>query len=158
MRPIRVSVEVPQGREEVFEWLDVNAHHARLLEHMWSDFEFSGPERGVGAKLRARSRMPGPEDWSEIEVVQSEPPRLIAEQGTGGKGRRRTQGTYVLEEHAGGGTDSSFELKVQRLPVYEKPLAPLMRAYLRRSMRTAMDRLRDELAHVAPSAPSPPAP
>jgi hypothetical protein len=156
MKPITVSVEVPRPRSEVYDWLDVGANHEGLLDHMWTDFSFSGPPRGVGSGLRARSKMPGPEDWSEIVVVEVDPPQRIVEKGTGGGGRRHTQGTYTLAERADGGTHVTFQLEILELPRVERLLAPLIRAYLHRSMREAMRRLHAQLTTGAPvSAPAP---
>jgi uncharacterized protein YndB with AHSA1/START domain len=146
MRPVRVSVVVQKPPQEVFDFLDVSANHAPFLDHMWTDFEFSGPERGVGSRLRARSRTPGPEDWTEVEVIEVEAPRRIVERGSGANGRRRTQGTYLLEERPDGNTGVTFELKFLEVPGVERVAAPLVRRYIRHLLNKAMQRLREQLA------------
>ena len=132
--------------QEVFDFLDVSANHAPFLDHMWTDFEFSGPARGLGSRLRARSRTPGPEDWTDVEVVEVEAPRRIVERGSGANGRRRTQGTYLLQERPDGQTDVTFELKFLEVPRAERLAAPLVRRYIRHLLSRAMQRLREQLA------------
>ncbi|MGI8904374.1 MAG: SRPBCC family protein [Solirubrobacteraceae bacterium] len=145
VKPVRVSVVIARPRPEVFAFLDVNANHPPFLDHMWTDFEFSGPERGVGSRLRARSLAPGPEDWTEIEVVETQAPRRIVERGAGAKGKRRTQGTYTLEERPDGDTEVTFELEFLAAPRSEKLAAPLLGPYTRRVLAQAMTRLRGQL-------------
>ncbi len=124
---------------------------------MWADFEFSGPERGVGSRLRARSLAPGLEDWTETEVVEAVAHRRIVERGSGAKGKRRTQGTYALQARPDGNTEVTFELEFLDAPRSEKLAAPLLRPYTRRLLATAMKRLRGQLesptATPRPGAP-----
>jgi uncharacterized protein YndB with AHSA1/START domain len=149
MRPVRVSVVVPRPPHVVFDFLDVAANHASFLDHMWTDFEFSGPDRGVGSRLRARSLTPGPEDWTEVEVIEVQAPRLIVERGSGAQGRRRTRGTYLLTERPDGTTEVAFELKFLEVPRAERLTAPLVRLYVRRLLSKAMQRLRAQFASGA---------
>lgn len=141
MKPVRVSAVVPRAPEEVFAFLDVSANHAPFLDHMWTDFEFSGPERGVGSRLRARSRAPGPEDWTDVEVIAADAPHRIVERGTGAGGRRQTQGTYVLRERPDGTTDVTFELSFLAVPLRERVAGPLVHAVMRHLLQKAMLRL-----------------
>ena len=48
MKPVTVSIEVPQPTEEVFDYLAVLANHGAFLDHFLVDWKFSGPPRGVG--------------------------------------------------------------------------------------------------------------
>jgi carbon monoxide dehydrogenase subunit G len=146
VKPVRVSVVVQRPPQEVFDFLDVPANHAPFLDHMWTDFEFSGPVRGVGSRLRARSLAPGPEDWTEVEVIEVDVPRRILERGSGAQGRRRTQGTYLLEQRRDGNTDVTFELRFLEVPRAERLTAPLLRLYVRRLLNKAMQRLAGQLA------------
>ncbi len=50
------------------------------------------------------------QDWTDFEVIEAERPRRIVEEGVGLKGKRRTRGTYTLEQLPDGGTKVSFEL------------------------------------------------
>ena len=146
MKPVTVSIEVPQAAEEVFDHLDVLANHEAFTDHFLVDWETSGPERGVGAKARMRVKKPGPEDWLEMEVVESERPRRTVERSTSAKGRRLTQGTYVLEPLDGGGTSIRFELAWLEAPTSERVIGPITRAVTKSSNAKSLRRLAERLA------------
>lgn len=145
MKPVTVSVSVAREREEVFDFLDVLANHAQFMDHMFVEWSFSGPARGVGAKARARVSAPGSREWAEFEVVESERPLRTVEQGESAHGKRRTRGTYTLSERPGGGTEISFELAWLQAPRSERLLPPLSRAFLRRALGKGMRRLAKRL-------------
>jgi hypothetical protein len=146
MQPVRVSIDVPTPREEVFDFLDVMANHEPFTNHMLSDWEYSGPERGVGSKARATAKAAGKTDVIDITVVSADPPMKIVEENTGANGRRRANGTYTLEELPGGETRIMFEYSWQQAPISERLAAPFVRAYLRRANERAMQRLAEQLA------------
>jgi uncharacterized protein YndB with AHSA1/START domain len=146
MKPVRVSVTVPQSREEVYEFLDVLANHEPFTDHMMVDWEYSGPPRGIGARARMRLKRPGPADWMEMEVIDADPPRTSTEETVGAGGRRRTRGTYVLEELPGGGTRINFEFVWLQAPLTERLIAPVTRAVLRRGNQKSLERLAEALA------------
>jgi Polyketide cyclase / dehydrase and lipid transport len=146
MMPVTVSATVPQGHEEVFEFLDVLANHEAFTDHFLLDWELSGPPSGVGARARMRVKSPGPDDWLEMKVVAADPPRTIAEESVGARGRRRTRGTYLLEEEPTGGTRITFELAWLEAPLTERLAAPLTRAVVRRANARSLGRLADQLA------------
>jgi hypothetical protein len=104
VQPITVSVQVGRPRDEVFAFLDDLGNHERFTDHMLVDWTLSGPATGVGAKARMRAPLPGPKDWLELEVLESVAPVRTVEETVGAKGRRRTRGTYTLEEAPDGGT------------------------------------------------------
>jgi hypothetical protein len=145
MKPVTVSASVARPREEVFDFLDVLANHAGFNDHMFTDWSFSGPERGVGAKGRARVNAPASREWAEFEVIESERPVRTVEESVSAGGKRRTRGTYRLAERAGGGTEISFELAWKQAPRSERLFPPLSRAFLRRALRKAMRRLAERL-------------
>ncbi|HEU4706228.1 MAG TPA: SRPBCC family protein [Solirubrobacterales bacterium] len=145
MKPVTVEVTVPKPPAEVFEYLDALANHERFLDHYLVDWEFSGPRRGVGAKARARVDAPGSQDCFEFEVIEAEAPRRIVERGLSSGGKRKTQGTYRLENQPEGGTRIEFELAFEELPRSER-LAPfLTRAFAKRVNAKALRRLAKEL-------------
>jgi hypothetical protein len=144
MKPVMVSTAVPQSPEEVFEFLDVLANHEGFLNHMLTDWEFSGPRRGVGARARARANVTGSQDWTEFEVVEAKPGRIV-EDGVGSNAKRRTRGTYLLGELPDGGTKVSFELEWLEASRLERLVPPLTRAFTRRANRKAMRRLAKQL-------------
>lgn len=146
MKPVTVSVVVPQPAEEVYDFLDVLANHEVFLDHFLVDWKFSGPRRGVGAKAEARASAPMSQDWTEFEVVEAERPQRIVEEGVGLKGKRRTRGTYRLEPLADGGTEISFELAWIESARAESLIPPMTRAFIKRPNAKAMRRLAKKLA------------
>lgn len=145
MKPVTVEVAVARPPREVFEFLDALANHERFLDHYLVDWKFSGPQRGVGAKARARVDAPGGQDHFEFEVIEAEAPRRIVEQGVSSNGKRETQGTYSLEAAPDGGTRIEFELSFLRLPRSERLAPPLTRAFAKRVNAKAMRRLAKQL-------------
>ena len=146
MKPVTVSVTVPQGREEVFDFLNVLGNHEFFTDHFLLDWRLSGPRAGVGARARMRAKNPGREDWIEMEVVAADPPRTTAEESIGARGRRRTRGTYRLDELPAGGTKVSFEFAWLKVPLVARLAAPLTRAVVRRANAKSLRRLADALA------------
>jgi Polyketide cyclase / dehydrase and lipid transport len=146
MRPVTVSVTVPNAREEVFAFLDVLANHEPFTDHMMVDWEYSGPRTGVGAHAQMRLKRPGPADWMEMEVIEADPPRTTTEETVGARGRRRTRGTYLLEEQPGGVTRISFRFEWLEAPMSERLIAPVTRSILRRGNQRALQRLAEQLA------------
>ena len=145
MKPVKVSVTVPQSREGVYELLDVLGAHEAFTDHFLVDWETSGPRSGVGACARMRVKKPGPADWLDMEVVAADRPHTSVEESVSAKGRRRTRGTYVLEEVPGGGTRISFELVWLAAPVSERLVAPLTRWVVRRNNQRSLRRLAEQL-------------
>lgn len=141
MKPITVSVDVRQGREEVYDFLDVLGNHEQFTDHFLIDWELSGPERGVGARARIRVKSPGPDDRLQMEVIAAERPSMTMEESVGAKGRRRTRGTYRLDPLPGGGTRIAFELSWLELPWFERLTAPITRAVVKRATAKSLDRL-----------------
>jgi uncharacterized protein YndB with AHSA1/START domain len=150
VKPVTVSAEVPKPREEVYEFLDVLANHEQFTDHFMVDWQLSGPRRGVGAKANVRVKATGEKDWTDMEVVEADAGRRIVEEGTGGSGgKRRTRGTYALEDLPGGGTRITFTLEFLSLPTSERLMGPLQRAYVRRVNGKAMRRLAERLTAAA---------
>jgi hypothetical protein len=142
-----VSVSVPNHRQEVYDFLDVLANHEPFTDHMLVDWQYSGPRRGVGAHARMRLKKRGRPDWMDLEVIEADPPHGTTEETVGAGGRRRTRGTYTLEELPGGGTRISFELAWLEAPLIERMAAPLTRAVVKRGNETSLRRLAERLAH-----------
>jgi uncharacterized protein YndB with AHSA1/START domain len=145
-RPVTVSIEVPQPREEVFDFLDVMANHESFTDHLMRDWELSGPPRGVGSKARVHARAMGVSDEIDIEVIDAARPTRIKERNVAAKAGRTGEGTYTLEPTASGGTRIAFEYRWVVAPVADRIAAPLVRAFIRRANETAMRRLAEQLA------------
>jgi hypothetical protein len=141
MKPVTVSVDVPNSREDVYEFLDVLANHEPFTDHLMVDWKYSGPPAGVGAKANARVKAVSSNENVDIEVIEADPPRRIVEESLSARGKRRTRGTYTLTELPDGGTRIAFELAWLEAPRNERMTAPLMRAFMRRANGRAMRRL-----------------
>ena len=148
MRPVTVSITVPNEREEVYDFLDVLANHEPFTDHMLVDWHYSGPARGLGARARMRLVKRGRPDWMDLEVVAVHPPAMSVEETVGAGGRRHTRGTYVLEEEPAGGTRISFRFEWLRAPLIERLAAALTRSVLRRGNQRSLERLAQRLTLV----------
>ena len=146
MNPVLVTIDVPHSREHVFDFLDVMSNHEPFTNHMLQDWEYSGPDRGIGSKARVTVRAGGRSETVEIEVIAAERPSTIVEQNVGAGGRRVGTGTYRLDELPGGRTRIAFEYAWQQAPLSERVAAPLIRGILRRGNQRAMERLAEQLA------------
>jgi uncharacterized protein YndB with AHSA1/START domain len=145
MKPVTVSTTVSKPRQEVFEFLDVLANHEGFMDHLFTNWSFSGPAQGVGAKARARVSAPGSREFAQFEVVEAESPERIVEEAISSNGKRRTRGTYRFEDLPGGGTKISFELAWIEAPRSERLAPPLARTFIRRANGKAMRRLAKQL-------------
>jgi hypothetical protein len=145
VKPVSVSVAVPTSREEVYRFLDVLANHESFTNHMLVDWSYAGPPSGVGARARMRVKKPGRADWIDLEVIDAKPPRGSTEESVSAGGRRRTRGTYRLEELPEAGTLVTFELAWLQTPLIERLAAPLIRAVVRRSNQRSLHRLAEQL-------------
>lgn len=144
MKPVAVATTVPLPADRVQDFLAVLGNHEAFLDHMLVDWQLSGPRRGVGARARARANTPGSQDWTELELIEVGPGRIV-EDGVGANGKRHTRGTYLLEE-SGGTTRVSFELAWLQASRLERLFPPLTRAFARRPHGKAMRRLAKQLS------------
>src|SRR5947209_158024 len=146
MKPVLTSVDVPNPREQVFDFLDVMANHEPFTNHMLKDWEYAGPDRGVGSRARVKVNAAGRSESVEIEVIAAERPSTIVEQNVSAAGRRIGTGTYRLDSLPGGGTRIEFEYAWKQVPLSDRAAAPLVRAVLARGNQRAMGRLAEQLA------------
>lgn len=152
MKPVDVSIDVPQSREQVFAYLDVLGNHEVFTDHMLLDWTCSGPASGVGAKARMRAKAPGKAQWMDMTAIASTPPKSNVEESIGAGGRRRTQGTYTLDELPEGGTAIHFRLAFLELPPVERLFGALIRLRMKRENSKAMQRLKETLAQLQSDA------
>jgi len=151
MEPVTVSIDVPQKPVQVYDFLDVMAHHERFTDHYMSNWRFSGPDRGVGSRAEVTAALGGVKTDVTIEVVEAEAPRSIVERNVSAGGRRVARGIYTVEPTEGG-SRVSFTYAWERAPLADRLLAPVVRATMRRANRTVMRRLAAELAAHAAAA------
>jgi hypothetical protein len=145
MKPVRVSIDVPQGRQDVYDFLDVLANHELFTDHMLRDWHCTGPARGVGAKASVTAVVGGRTEALDMEVIEAKRPERNVERNVGASGRVAT-GTYTLAELPGGGTRVTFESAWLRVPRGEALAGPVVRAMLRRGNKRSLERLAERLA------------
>ncbi|HEX3977454.1 MAG TPA: SRPBCC family protein [Solirubrobacteraceae bacterium] len=148
MKPVHVTINVPQPIEEVYDFLDVMANHEAFTNHILKDWEYAGPDRGVGSRARVHVSAAGRTDTVDIEVVDAERPTRIVERNIGAGGNRVANGTYTLSELPSGGTHVQFEYTWQQIPLSERVMSPVVRGMLRRANEQAMERLAERLQTV----------
>lgn len=151
MKPVRVSIDVPQQREQVYDFLDVMSNHEPFTDHILKDWKYSGPDRGIGSQAQVHVTAGGRPDTVDIEVVSAHRPETIVERNIGAGGKRVANGTYVLEQLPDGGTRIVFEYAWQQAPLSERVASPLVRGVLRRSNERAMQRLAEQLDAKIPA-------
>lgn len=152
MKPVRVSVDIPLAREAVFDHLDVIANHESFTDHILHDFQYSGPARGVGAKVTVKATAAGRTDLIDIEVISADRPSMIVEQNIGAGGQRVATGTYTLDELSDDATRVTFEYAWQQAPFSERLASPLVRLVMRRANRQSLQRLAEQLSASAERA------
>jgi hypothetical protein len=146
VKPVTVSVEVPNSTQQVYEFLEVLGNHESFMDHFMVDWQLSGPKKGVGSKANVRVKATAEKDWTDVEIVEADSGRRLVEETIGGPGAaRRTRGTYLLESLPDGGTKISFELEIVEMPATERLMGPINRAYVKRINRKAMRRLAERL-------------
>ena len=97
MKPIRVVVQVPYPRQQVYEFLAVSANHEAFNRHMLTDWSFSGPPSGVGSKSHATGILGGRRDPLDIEVIDDVAPfRIVRAQH---RRRRQTRSDRDVHPH-----------------------------------------------------------
>ncbi|MFD3563037.1 SRPBCC family protein [Streptomyces sp. NPDC058686] len=154
MKSVTVSIDVPQTPEQVYDFLDVMAHHERFTNHYLTNWRYSGPGRGIGSCATVTAALGGTQTDVAIEVVEAAPPRRIVERNVSAAGRRLAHGTYTIEPQRTGGSLVSFTYAWAHTPLADRLLAPVVRATIRRANRTVMRRLAAELAQHASAAGS----
>ncbi|MEU0805262.1 SRPBCC family protein [Streptomyces sp. NPDC005970] len=154
MKSVTVSIDVPQTPEQVYDFLDVMAHHERFTNHYLTDYRYSGPDRGVGSRATVTVALGGTKTDVSIEVVEADAPRRIVERNVSAGGRRLAHGTYAIEPLPTGGSHISFTYAWVRAPLADRLLAPAVRATMRHANRTVMQRLAAELARHVPTTDS----
>ena len=137
-KPTTVSIRIAAPPEQVFARIsDLSAHEA-FTDHFLIDWRDTGPDH-----VNVRAKLPGPEDRAEIDVIERDPPRRLVERLVAAKGKRRATSVWTLEPD-GDGTLVTFTTEQESAPAIEKPLAPLLRGWIRRGNERSLQRLRDQ--------------
>jgi hypothetical protein len=144
MRPITVSTDVPQSREDVFDYLDVLANHEQFTDHMMRNWRLQGPQRGVGARAQVDVVLAGRTEAVDIEVLEVQAPVRTVERNIGAGGKRVATGTYTLDQLPDG-TRIAFHYAWEQIPFSERLAAPVVRRITRSALETAMQRLSERL-------------
>jgi hypothetical protein len=146
MKPVTVTIDVPQSREAVYDFLDVLSNHELFTDHMMQDWRLEGPARGIGSKARLKAVVGGRSETVEIEVIEAERPVKTVERHVGAGGKRVGTGTYTLADLIDGGTRVTFTYAWQQAPWNERLAAPIVRGIARRGNERAMQRLAEQLS------------
>lgn len=147
MKPVTVSIDVPQTPNQVYDFLDVTANHERFTNHYMTNWRYGGPDRGIGSTATVTAALGGSKTEVAIEVVEVEAPRLIVEHNVSAGGRRKASGTYTIEPLPTGGSRITFTYAWSQAPIADRLLAPAVRATMQGANRKAMQRLASELAN-----------
>jgi hypothetical protein len=83
MKSVQVSVDVPQARDDVYDFLDVLANHELFTGHLLRDWRCAGPARGVGARASVRAVVGRRTEAVDIEVIEAERPARSVERNVG---------------------------------------------------------------------------
>lgn len=154
MRPVQVTVRVPQPCDVVYDFLDVLSNHELFTDHFLRDWHCDGPARGIGSRARVTAVTGGRADALEMEVIDAQRPLRTVERNVSLEGRRVVTGTYTLAELSDGGTRVSFESSWEKAPLREQLASPVIRLLVRRLNERAMQRLAEQLEHRAQSGQS----
>jgi hypothetical protein len=139
--PVIVSVEVARPRQEVFDYVDFLPNHEGWLRHIYKDWRFEGPKRGVGAIAKARFDAPASGEQVSFEVVESAAPEKIVEAGESAHEKRQTRGTYRFVELDEGRTKIEYEIEWLKTPRSERIAPFVARAFMARTNGKSMKRL-----------------
>jgi carbon monoxide dehydrogenase subunit G len=145
MKPVTVTIDVPQPREAVYDFLDVMANHEPFNDHMMRDWHLEGPARGIGSRARVTAIAAGRTETVEIVVIEAERPVKTVERNVGAGGKRVGTGTYTLADLPGGGTRVTFTYAWQQAPWSERLAEPIVRGIARRGFERSMQRLAEQL-------------
>jgi hypothetical protein len=143
---VTVSTEVDHDPDDVYAFLDVMGNHERINDHLLTDWSYSGPPTGLGARAEAMMKLAGRRGPVEMEVVETTVATTIVHRYVSHRGLRVSTGTYRIARGAQSGARVTYEYAVQREPGVERVATPLVRALMRRALRRSLDRLAEVLA------------
>lgn len=145
MEPVTVTVEIARPRQEVFDHVDVLANREGWMGHLYKDWSFEGPKRGVGGIAKAQVDAPSSRERVTIELVEATAPEKIVEEIESAHGKRRTRCTYRLAEAGEGRTRIDYEIEWLETPRSERIAPPVARNFMSRANGKALKRLAGQL-------------
>jgi len=145
VRPFTVHTSISAPREQVFDYVGDLAGRIAYSDHYVKDFRLTRPlSSGTGAGARFMLDSPVGAQWAEIAIVEAERPRRLVEEGRVGRlGRSRIAAVYEFLQDVHGVTRVELTVWTEpatRLDALREALGA--RRWLRRQVRTALERLR----------------
>lgn len=141
MEPVTVTVEIARPRQEVFDHVDVLANREGWMDHLYKDWTFEGPKRGVGGIAKAQVDAPSARERVTITVVEATAPERLVEEIESAHGKRQTRSTYTFTEAGSGRTRIDFKFEWLKEPRSERIARPLAHAFMKRAQGKSLKRL-----------------
>jgi uncharacterized protein YndB with AHSA1/START domain len=143
--PITVTVEVARPRQEVFDYVDALDNREVWMDHLYKDWSFEGPRRGVGGIAKAQVDAPTARERVTLKVVEATAPERIVEEVESAHGKRQTRSTYRFLEVDSGRTRIEFEFEWLKTPRSERIAAPVSHAFMSRAQGKSVKKLAAQL-------------
>jgi Polyketide cyclase / dehydrase and lipid transport len=145
MEPVTVTVEVGRPRQEVFDFVDVLANREGWMDHLYKDWTFEGPKRGVGGIAKAQVDAPSARERVTLTLVEACAPERIVEEVDSAHGKRLTRSTYNFVEAGAGRTRIEFEFEWLKAPRSERIAPPVAHAFMKRAQSKSLKKLAAQL-------------
>jgi uncharacterized protein YndB with AHSA1/START domain len=146
MNPVTVSIGIDRPREELFDYLADVANHPEFCDHFLTNWRLTREDsygRGAGARFLGTRRLTR-YGWTDMALVEVDPPRRIVAHGRGGMFNRiRSVTVWSLESGAGGITHVEVTTETSPATATDRMSEALgQRAWAKRGWRKALGRLR----------------
>jgi uncharacterized protein YndB with AHSA1/START domain len=145
MRPVSASTSIDVPRERLFEILTDLSQRPAFTDHFQSEFRLERLEPiGVGASARFQLADSGA--WMDTVIDAVEPPHMIRESGSGGRGNRIAVFTVweLAEGPSPGGSEVTVTFWTEPRALADRLHEPFGRpGRLRRDWARALRRLRE---------------
>jgi uncharacterized protein YndB with AHSA1/START domain len=146
MNPVTVSIDIDRPREELFDYLADVANHPEFCDHFLTNWRLTREDsygRGAGARFLGTRRLTR-YGWTDMALVEVDPPRRIVAHGRGGMFNRiRSVTVWSLESGAGDITHVEVTTETSPATATDRMSEALgQRAWAKRGWRKALGRLR----------------
>ena len=144
MNPVESRIVISAPREELFDFVKDMANRVSWMDNLVEEFRLNRVHSvGVGAGAAFRIKTPLFKQWAEFQIVKSEVPREIVEQGRIGRWGRTTGWVdWEFAEYAGS-TEVTVTVWTEpgiRWDALKESLG--VRWWLKRQLRASLKRLR----------------